>query len=66
VTPFCRIRDYGSISLRAGHKRCAIPEKGTFRLTGLPAVAYAPRDDSLDPHLVGLAPRAERERRLLR
>jgi hypothetical protein len=34
-------------------------------LTGLASVPYAPRNDSFRPHRVGLAPRAERERRLL-
>ena len=34
-------------------------------LTASPPLAYAQGNDSFRPHLVGLAPRAERERRLL-
>jgi hypothetical protein len=35
------------------------------RLTRRRPIAYALTDDDSRPHLVGLAPRAERERRLL-
>jgi hypothetical protein len=45
-------RDYG------GKRR-------TVRLTASPPLAYAQSNDSFRPHPVGLAPRAERERRLL-
>ena len=48
-----------------GSGRSRLGRETKERLTARPRVSYAPRDDAFRPHLVGLAPRAERERRLL-
>jgi hypothetical protein len=48
------------------HYRAVSDENATrSAVDRVSAVAYAVRDDDSRPHLVGLAPRAERERRLL-